>query len=127
QVEDLEGAIRYVKSHAKEYKVDVNKLALIGESAGGHLVSMAGVHAKPDTRGQAVVAFYTPHDLERRAVEAKQISPAVRDYLGAGQDLNEKTIRALHDASPINYVKPGLPPFLLLHGTKDPQVPYDQS
>jgi acetyl esterase/lipase len=127
QVDDVEAAIRWVKAHAKEYKVDVDKIALIGESAGGHLVAMAGVRAKPDTRVKAVVAFYTPHDLERRAVDAKQISPAIRDYLGITQELNEKTIRAMRDASPIQHVKPGLPPFLLIHGTKDEQVPYDQS
>ena len=37
--EDVEVAIRWVKSHAKEYKVDVGRIALIGDSAGGHLVS----------------------------------------------------------------------------------------
>jgi carboxypeptidase Q len=126
-IEDVEAAVRYVKSHAKEYKVDVNKIALIGESAGGSLVAMAGVRNKPESRVKAVVAFYTPHDKERRAVEAKQITPSMRDYLGIGEELNPKSIHALHEASPINYVKPGLPPFLLIHGTKDPQVPYDQS
>src|SRR4030095_12670147 len=37
--EDVETAVRWIKSHAKEYKVDANRIALIGESAGGHLVS----------------------------------------------------------------------------------------
>ena len=37
--EDVETAIRWVKAHTKEYKVDVGRIALIGESAGGHLVS----------------------------------------------------------------------------------------
>ena len=36
--EDVEQAIRYVKTHAREFRVDPNRLALMGESAGGHLV-----------------------------------------------------------------------------------------
>ena len=42
--QDLESAIRYVKSHAKQYKVDPNRIALIGESAGGHLVADISTH-----------------------------------------------------------------------------------
>ncbi|TXT31011.1 MAG: alpha-L-fucosidase 2, partial [Planctomycetota bacterium] len=62
--EDVETSIRWVKAHAKEYKVDVRRIALIGESAGGHLVSWVGTRAKEDTRVAAVVPFYAPHDLE---------------------------------------------------------------
>jgi acetyl esterase/lipase len=40
--EDVASAIRWVKAHAADYKVDVNRIAIIGESAGGHLVSWAG-------------------------------------------------------------------------------------
>src|SRR3954462_11547776 len=56
--DDVESAIRWVRAHAKEYKVDVNRIALIGESAGGHLVSMVGARAKGDTALAAVVPFY---------------------------------------------------------------------
>ena len=41
-VEDVESAIRYVQSHAGEYKVDLERIAITGESAGGHLVSFVG-------------------------------------------------------------------------------------
>ncbi len=125
-VEDVEAAIRYVKSHARQYNVDTNRIALIGESAGGHLVSMVGARNKPESRVNAVVSFYGPHDLERRAVEQKQISDTMRDFLGVAE-LNPKSIKALHEASPINHVGPGMPPYLLIHGTKDEKVPYDQS
>jgi acetyl esterase len=62
-IEDTEAAIRWVKAHAKEYQVDVNRIALIGESAGGHIVSFVGTRGKGDTRVAAVVPFYAPHDL----------------------------------------------------------------
>ena len=45
--EDVEQAIRYVKNHAREFRVDPNRLALMGESAGGHLVALVAVHHEP--------------------------------------------------------------------------------
>jgi len=55
--EDVQTAIRWVKQHAPEYKGDPERIALLGYSAGGHLVTLAGTHAAPDTKVQAVVAF----------------------------------------------------------------------
>jgi pectinesterase len=45
-VEDVEAAIRWVKAHAAEFKVDPQRLALVGESAGGQLVALAAVARK---------------------------------------------------------------------------------
>ena len=42
-------------------------------------------------------------------------------------DMSEKSRAVLREASAATYVKRGLPPFLLIHGTKDEAVPYDQS
>ncbi len=50
----------------------------------------------------------------------------MRDFLGIAPELNAKSIKALHDASPIVYVAAGMPPYLLIHGTKGGKVP-DQS
>lgn len=53
-IEDVESAIRWVKAHAAEFKADPQRLALVGESAGGHLVSLTGARAQADetrTRG----------------------------------------------------------------------------
>jgi alpha-L-fucosidase 2 len=60
-VEDVETAIRSVKAHATDYNIDPKRIALIGESAGGHLVSLATVRAQADIRVAAVVAFYSPN------------------------------------------------------------------
>jgi alpha-L-fucosidase 2 len=50
----------------------------------------------------------------------------MRDFLGI-TELNPTSIRKLHDASPVTHIAAGMPPYLLIHGTKDEQVPYDQS
>src|SRR5579883_126120 len=41
-VDDVVAAIRFIEAHAKEYKVDRKRVAITGESAGGHLVSLIG-------------------------------------------------------------------------------------
>jgi acetyl esterase len=125
-VEDVETAIRWVKTHAAEYRVDPQRLALSGESAGAHLIAMAAVRATEATRVAAVVPFYGPFDLIGRARPGQPLGPNMAALFGF-KVLDEQSERALHDASPLNFVKPGLPPFLLVHGTADSKVPYRQS
>jgi alpha-L-fucosidase 2 len=125
-VEDVERAIRWVKDHAKEYKVDPERIALVGESAGGHLVSMAGARGKGKTRVAAVVPFYAPHDLELQARHRMALGDSLSALFGL-TELNDAAWKTLKEGSPSSYVRQGMPPYLLIHGTKDPQVPYEQS
>jgi acetyl esterase len=124
--EDVERAVIYVRSHARQYKVDPNRIALMGESAGGHLVSYVGAHGKPEARVAAVVSFYGPHDFESRARSSGSVSDGLKGFLGIAE-LNEDAYAVLRKASPITYVHKGMPPYLLIHGTKDAMVPYEQS
>lgn len=126
-VEDVETAIRWVKQHAAEFKVDPERLALLGESAGGHLVALAVVRAKDDTRVAAAVPFYAPVDLESDTERRGGLSLSLRDLFGRSYQVNDEVTKLLRDASPINFVRAGLPPFLLVHGTADMSVPYSQS
>lgn len=125
-VEDVETAIRWVKAHAAEYHVDPKRIALSGESAGGHLVAMAAVRMTDATRVAAVVPFYGVFDI---VAEAKRRSGEIASFtrLFGRETLDEPMLQLMRDASPINFVKPGLPPFLLLHGTADQSVAYQQS
>ncbi|HVV99749.1 MAG TPA: prolyl oligopeptidase family serine peptidase, partial [Planctomycetaceae bacterium] len=118
--------IRWVKTHAKDYKVDVSRIALIGESAGGHLVSYVGATAKNDTRVAAVVPFYAPHDLEFQVKHHGKLGESMTALLGL-TELNDDAWKRLREVSPSSYVHAGMPPYLLIHGDKDPTVPYEQS
>ncbi len=125
-VEDVDTAIRWVKAHAAKFKVDPKRIALIGESAGGYLVSLAGVRANADTRVAAVVPFYAPHDIESRVRQSPGIPVWVEALFGL-TELNDAAWKILREASPTTGVREGLPPYLLIHGTKDDKVPLDQS
>jgi alpha-L-fucosidase 2 len=126
QADDVIAAIRWVKSHAAEYKVDAQRIAIIGESAGGHLVSWAGVKAPDDARVAAIVPFYAPHDLELQVERRKELGESMRGLLGL-TELNDEAKATLRSASPITYVHEKLPPFLLIHGDEDKTVPLEQS
>lgn len=125
-VRDVEEAIRHVKTHAKHYRFDPKRLALMGESAGGRLVALVATRSTPQTRVAAVVPFYGAFDLEALLAGKKRVSKGMTGFLGI-TDLSEKSRAVLREASAATYVKKGLPPFLLIHGTKDEAVPYDQS
>lgn len=125
-VEDVETAIRWVKAHAAEFKADPARIALIGESAGGHLVSLAGARASEDTRVAAVVPFYAPHDLELRVRQSPAVPVWVEALFGL-KELNDAAWETLRAASPVHQIRPGMPPYLLIHGTKDDKVPLEQS
>ena len=122
--EDVQTAIRWVKAHAKEYKGDPQRLALMGYSAGGQLVCLAAALAKEDTRVQAVVGFSPPTDLVREIDRRGGLSSSLKALFGHDA-VDDQTRPLLKEMSSINYVKAGLPPFLLIQGDADKSVPYD--
>ena len=69
--EDVGAAIRWVKANSNKYRLDVSKIALIGESAGGLLVNYAGTHETPKTKIAVVVDFYGPVDYGKVALERR--------------------------------------------------------
>jgi acetyl esterase len=124
--EDVETAVRWVLSHAREYKVDPNRIALIGESAGGHLVSYVGCRSGKELGLAAVVPFYAPHDLELQVKNRMVLGESMQALFGISE-INDQAWKQLREASPSSYVRADMPPYLLIHGDKDPQVPYAQS
>ncbi|HTM47886.1 MAG TPA: alpha/beta hydrolase [Bryobacteraceae bacterium] len=128
-VDDVITAIRWVQSHAAEYKVDVNRIAITGESAGGHLVSFVGARDGARLKLRAVVPFYAPNDLEAMITgpdKTKGADPAIRALLDFTEP-DAAAVRRMKEASPVTYVKKGMPPFLLIHGAGDATVPFHQA
>ncbi len=124
--DDVERAIQFVRGHARQYKVDVNRIALIGESSGGQMAAYVGAQNKPASQVAAVVALYGIHDFVSRVVSQGKLLDTSQAYLGV-KELDAETAQILIKASAVSYVRKGMPPFLLIHGTRDQQVPYEQS
>ena len=94
QVHDVKAAVRWLRAHADEYRVDVDHIGAMGFSAGGHLSLMLGVTGpedgiegdvppgSPSSKVQAVVNYFGPSDLT--VTDVPNISVGlVRDFLGA--------------------------------------------
>jgi len=125
-VEDVEAAVGWIKANAAKYKVDAKRIALIGESSGGHLVSFVGARNQPGARVAAVVSMYGIHDFISASIAWKPIPVEILQLFGIPA-VNAKTAPILIKASPVVYVSKDMPPFLLMHGSNDEDVPYEQS
>lgn len=125
-IEDVESAVRFVKSHATDFNVDPNRIALIGESAGGQLAAMAALRAGPDAAVKAVVTLYAPSDLVSLLKTSNYVPAQIRDSV-IGTPWERMILAGLAGLSPIDNVRRDMPPFLLIHGTADPLVPFAQS
>lgn len=124
--DDVRSAVAYVRDHSEEWNIDPDRIVLIGESAGAHLASMAALRPAPGKPVQAVVAFYSPSDLEKLARTSPRIPDAIRNMV-KGTPLETMILSGLHQLSPQTWVSKNAPPFLLIHGTADGLVPFDQS
>jgi acetyl esterase/lipase len=135
QVHDVKAAVRWLRSHSAEYKVDVDPIGAMGFSAGGHLSLMLGVTGpddglegdvppgSPSSKVQAVVNYFGPCDLTATDVPDIAIG-LVRDFLGAKHsDRPDLAVKA----SPLTYLSKDDAAILTFHGSKDPLVPHSQS
>lgn len=140
QVQDCNQALEYLYQHAGEYKIDRNRIALIGFSAGGHLASLIALSANnnvkefypPNTsthfKLKCVLDFYGPSDFiaisSNPDTAFNNSRNPVAILLGAmplqRPDLAKK-------ASPVTYVDKDDPPFLIVQGEKDESVPNTQA
>jgi len=138
--DDVDAAIKWVKANAHTYKVDPAKVVLAGESAGAFLVNYAATHETPATRVAAVIDIYGPVDYEkvarqRQAYPSRFNMTSINGHQKTGggiwffgvEGYDEASFAKLKEISPLYGVHKGMAPFLAIHGTRDDQVPYEQS
>ncbi len=118
-VEDLETAVAWVQGRAKEFGIDPQRLVLMGESAGGHLVALAALRGKIRVAG--LVSFYGIHDILAWRSQRGALPRNIALYLPRASD------EQLREASPVAYVTKSSPPVWLVHGDADTGVPWQQS
>ena len=138
QAQDCRAAIRFLRANAAKYNIDPNRIGLFGNSAGGHLVALSGLaddvkefdfansDIKISPKVQAVCDWCGISDLETLLPQSHgkhELDKAVFALLG---DSAKKSPVIAKQASPVTYVKSDAPPFLIMHGDKDPLVPYAQ-
>jgi acetyl esterase/lipase len=132
-IEDVKCAVRYLRAHAPQYNLDENHIGAVGASAGGHLVDLLGLadesagwdtgeYADQSSRVQAVVTMAGPSDFTREVYDS--ITMAI--YY-AFDEMPGSPSEKLVAASPVTYITPDDPPFLIIHGDKDSVVPVEQS
>ncbi len=121
--EDLGAAMRFLKKNAKRYRIDPQRIAVMGESAGGTIVAYYGMTAKGSMKPKAVVDFYGIADWNLNLNLKGELSENAKQWLGPLADSEASRAKA----SAITYAAKDAPPFLFLHGTRDTQVPYEHS
>ena len=125
-VDDVEAAIEFIRAHAAEYRIDADRIVVIGESAGGQLAAMAVLGTPVGRTVKAVVSIYAPTDLVAIAHSSSYIPEGIRKQLN-GTPWERLILARLGQLSPIGAVRKDMPPFLFIHGDADPVVPIEQS
>jgi acetyl esterase/lipase len=135
-IHDTKAAVRWLRANALRYRIDPQRIGVMGGSAGGHLAQFLGVTAAVrDFEGQGgnpdysssvacVVNYFGPSDFTKsygKSVDAAEVLPL---FLGG----NLETARAKHiRASPLYWVTPDAAPTLCIHGTEDKYVAHEQA
>ncbi len=124
--QDMLCAVRYVRAHAAQYHVDPNRIFLIGQSAGGQMVSLlatlgegpykkTGGWNEQSAEVRAVISVCGPYELN------------TLDWGKLWTPIGADETAARREASPIVHVKAGIKPILILHSDDDKSVPIKQA
>jgi acetyl esterase/lipase len=136
QIQDCKCAVRWLRANAAKYNVDPNRIGVIGESAGGHLVDCLGTMANVkeyegdggypgvSSAVQAVVDFYGPTDFVTPEIYTDEAKALTLGLFGVPREQDPALWKS---GSPVFYVAANDPPFLIVHGDADTLVPLAQS
>src|SRR6516165_3974461 len=137
QIHDCKAAIRWLRAHCKEYRLDPDRIGVWGASSGGTLAALLGTsggikelegkegeNGDQSSRVQAVCDWFGLTDVAAMAALSPELKSALEQALGGPIAENkEKVLRA----SPVTQASKDDPPFLIMHGDKDMLVPVSQS
>jgi len=125
-IHDCKAAVRYLRAHAAELKIDPDRIGVMGGSAGGHLTGlMAMTNGLPEFEGDG------PNREQSSAVKAAIVMAGSQDLVAANKDKSNPgtvaflggTYQEMPDvyalASPIAHVRAGVPPTIFIEGEKD--------
>ncbi len=129
QIEDCKEAVRWMREHAADLKLDPTRVGGFGYSAGAQLVALLGTtdaedglegvddpRGLPSTRLQAVVGGGTPCDFRAFPIDEQWLG----FWLGGSRREVPDQYRL---ASPAAFVSADDPPMFFFHGEKDDLVP----
>jgi acetyl esterase/lipase len=134
QLQDLRAALRYLRANAAMYRIEPDKVAIWGGSAGGQLSALAALSCgnhkldpvmkdSPPAGSECVQGAVIWYGIFDFAPMAARPEAAVTAFLGCKENCRE----AIRLASPITYLDSKDPPFLLVHGEQDRTVNVSQS
>jgi pectinesterase len=125
-VHDCKAALRWLRAHAAQYKIDPARIGVMGGSAGGHLSGLVAMTSgKPEFEGDG------PNKEQSSAVQACIVMAATQDLVAANKDkTGDGTVAffgatcaekpdLFREASPITHVRAGVPPTIFIEGEKD--------
>ncbi len=139
-INDIQKSIIFIKQNADKYKLNANKIATWGGSAGGNLAALAGTKGEQtqNTQVQAVVDWFGP--IYFSTMDQEFATLGVTPKMGAtsidsspetkylGKTIGSIEAEALvQQASPQTYITRDDPAFLIQHGTLDTNIPITQS
>jgi len=132
QLDDVQTAVRYIRTHAKDLEISPDKIGAAGISAGGHLslflgavdTRLDGEYHGVSSRVQAVCSISGLHDLNLPLTHLGERYRIVQMLTSEDGSVDKKTRAA---ASPLTFVDAKTAPTLFIQGNEDPLVPPDQT
>ena len=127
QINDVQFALNFIAGKQNDYQINVNKICLVGASAGAQLALLQAYKYNAESKIKAVVDLFGPADLAdlyNHHPFPAEARPVLVNYLGATPTTNPDIY---FQASPINFINAQSVPTKIFHGADDMVVPIAQS